>query len=203
MADGPKTRTIRRWREKRRLWQKSNWFFNANRQWLEKDGAFLCIELPGKLSAICTNYKLTDDEYKVLRQKQTEAWNTGKYNDKFMPKKGYYACKGCQNPLYSWSAKYKSGCGWPAFNKCFEGSIKTQIQKSIQVEILCAKCGCHLGHVFRKNHYEYDPGTTSLTSLKQLEYIALIAYRFQKATALCQFCEHKVYRWENTRKLTQ
>ena len=74
-----------------------------------------------------------------------------------MPKKGYYACRGCLNPLYSWSAKYKSGCGWPSFNKCFKGSIKTQIQHSIQVEIICAKCNGHLGHVFRKNHYEYDP----------------------------------------------
>ena len=58
--------------------------------------------------------KLTKDEYRVLVNKGTEWAGSGKYN-KFYPKKGYFVCKACNNPLYSFKAKFNSGCGWPAF----------------------------------------------------------------------------------------
>ena len=69
--------------------------------------------------------KLTKEEYHVLREKGTERPGTGEY-DKYFPKEGYFACRGCMNPLYSYEAKFNSGCGWPAFDKCFKGAIKTQ-----------------------------------------------------------------------------
>lgn len=62
--------------------------------------------------------KLTREEYHVLRQKGTERAGTGEY-DNFYPKsESFFACRGCGNPLYSAESKFKSGCGWPAFDKC-------------------------------------------------------------------------------------
>ena len=82
-------------------------------------------------------------------------------------------CRGCGNPLYSYKAKYESGCGWPSFNKCFTNSIKTKIQHTIQVEILCKKCNGHLGHVFRQKYYgdpEYKQQRHCVNSLS-IKYI--------------------------------
>ena len=59
---------------------------------------------------------LTEKEFKILRLKATEKHESGEYN-KHYPKSGYYACKGCNFPLYSFAAKFDSGCGWPAYNK--------------------------------------------------------------------------------------
>ena len=68
---------------------------------------------------------LTDAEFYVLREKGTEPAGSGAFN-KFYPQpgEGYFACAGCESPLYSVSAKFDSGCGWPAFDKSFEGSVK-------------------------------------------------------------------------------
>lgn len=59
---------------------------------------------------------LNEKEYKILRLGKTERVGSGDY-DKHYPRSGYYACKGCDFPLYSFAAKYDSGCGWPAYNK--------------------------------------------------------------------------------------
>eukprot|EP00891_Asterochloris_glomerata_P003933 jgi/Astpho2/3933/Aster-01113 len=93
--------------------------------------------------------KLTDAEYHVLRQKGTEPAGTGEY-DKFY-NDGTYVCRGCGNPLYSSEAKFKSGCGWPAFDDNFPGAVDRHEDNAYgmkRVEITCAKCGGHLGHVF-------------------------------------------------------
>ena len=97
--------------------------------------------------------KLTELEYAVLREKMTEPEYSGEYSN-FYPKasEGYFACKGCLNPLYSVEAKFNSGCGWPTFDKCYTGSVKTTIDRSHgmqRIEIICFACGCHLGHVFK------------------------------------------------------
>ncbi len=60
-------------------------------------------------------------------------------------------CRGCRAPLYSAEAKFKSGCGWPAFDKCFKGAVRTTLDESHgmrRIEITCAACDGHLGHVF-------------------------------------------------------
>ena len=64
-------------------------------------------------------------------------------------------CKACGNPLYSWEVKYKSGCGWPSFDKCFTNAIKTQPDDGA-IEIICERCNSHLGHVFQKHNYNQD-----------------------------------------------
>jgi len=95
---------------------------------------------------------LTDVEYHVLRKKGTEKGGTGALN-KFYPKpgEGHFACRGCSSPLYSVQAKFDSGCGWPAFDKCYANSVRTEVDDSLgvhRVEIVCNACDGHLGHVF-------------------------------------------------------
>eukprot|EP00755_Sulcionema_specki_P015048 Sspe_Gene.9509::Locus_3199_Transcript_1_7_Confidence_0.273_Length_572::g.9509::m.9509/K07305/msrB; peptide-methionine (R)-S-oxide reductase len=94
--------------------------------------------------------RLSAQEYHVLREKGTERPQSGEYND-FYPKSGYFACRGCGTPLYTAASKFKCGCGWPAFDKCFKGRVKTEIDTSAgmrRIEIMCQECGGHLGHVF-------------------------------------------------------
>jgi len=93
---------------------------------------------------------LTDFEFQVLRMKGTEPAGTGEY-DKFYPKDGYFACRACGAPLYSAASKFNSGCGWPAYDKCYRDSVAVEIDTSFgmkRIEILCNNCGGHLGHVF-------------------------------------------------------
>jgi len=96
--------------------------------------------------------KLTDPEKQVIWDKGTESRGTGEY-DKFYPKKGYFACKVCKSPLYSAAAKFNSGCGWPAFDKCYKEAVHTDRDDSfgiVRIEITCKTCTGHLGHVFEK-----------------------------------------------------
>lgn len=93
--------------------------------------------------------QLSEEQYRVLRQKGTEAPNRGKYNMHF--EKGEYFCAGCGEKLFDSEAKFDHGCGWPSFDKAIDGKIEYLKDKTfgmIRTEILCANCGGHLGHVF-------------------------------------------------------
>jgi len=91
----------------------------------------------------------------VLRKKGTEPPRSGEY-DKHYPKNGYYVCRGCKFPLYSFKAKFDSGCGWPAYNACYHSKewgchVSFEEDTSFgmtRTEILCKRCDGHLGHVF-------------------------------------------------------
>lgn len=93
---------------------------------------------------------LSEEEYQVLRQCGTEYAFTGKYYLHF--EDGVYKCKACNNPLFSSETKYKSGSGWPSFYKPIsDTAIIEKEDRSygmVRIEILCGKCGSHLGHVF-------------------------------------------------------
>lgn len=96
--------------------------------------------------------ELPPDIYRILRQKGTERAGTGEY-DKFYPSasEGHFACRGCGMPLYSAASKFDSGCGWPAFDKCYANSVKIEVDSSLgmrRIEIMCKGCDGHLGHVF-------------------------------------------------------
>ncbi|GFR51530.1 hypothetical protein Agub_g13947 [Astrephomene gubernaculifera] len=92
---------------------------------------------------------LSAEEFHILRQKGTERAGTGKYN-KFY-EDGVYKCAGCGTPLYKSETKFNSGCGWPAFYDEIPGAVERHVDESYgmrRVEITCANCGGHLGHVF-------------------------------------------------------
>ncbi len=92
---------------------------------------------------------LSPEEYKVLREKGTEAPFSGEYVHEKAD--GTYACKVCGNELFSSDAKFDSGTGWPSFDQALPGAIEQHADNTHgmrRVEITCARCGSHLGHVF-------------------------------------------------------
>lgn len=97
--------------------------------------------------------KLTPEQYHVLREKGTEMPGTGKYLHE--KRQGTYACVVCGNPLFPSDAKFDSSIsslnGWPSFDQALPGAVKFGHDASYgmeRTEVLCAKCGSHLGHLF-------------------------------------------------------
>lgn len=91
--------------------------------------------------------QLTDEEAYVMLQKGTEYPFTGEYTDCF--EDGIYCCKQCNTSLYRSSDKFHSSCGWPSFDDEIQGAIKRVLDADgRRIEIVCANCGGHLGHVF-------------------------------------------------------
>lgn len=92
--------------------------------------------------------QLNDFEKMVIEQKGTERAFSGQYyNHK---EDGTYHCRKCNAPLFPSSAKFDSGTGWPSFDDAYKGAIKEIPDRDgRRVEIVCATCGGHLGHVFR------------------------------------------------------
>lgn len=89
---------------------------------------------------------LTPDEEAVIVRKGTEKPFEGEYDDFFAD--GEYVCRRCENPLYSSEAKFKSGCGWPAFDENYPDAVRRIPESDGRTELVCAKCRGHLGHVF-------------------------------------------------------
>ncbi len=94
--------------------------------------------------------KLTEEEYKILREKATEPKFSGEYIDK--KDDGIYRCVGCNQKLFSSDQKFKSRTGWPSFwDVLDEANIKFRKDTShgmVRTEVVCSKCKGHLGHVF-------------------------------------------------------
>lgn len=102
---------------------------------------------------------LTPQQFHVLREKGTDAPFTGKLT--YNKEQGTYYCAACGNELFTSDMKFDSHCGWPSFDKEIAGGkIKTARDLShgmVRTEIMCAKCGSHLGHLF-----DDGPTTTGL-----------------------------------------
>lgn len=94
--------------------------------------------------------RLTPEQYRVLRLAGTEPPFTGEYVDDHGP--GLFRCAGCGAPLFDAGAKFESGSGWPSFTEPAEpGRVASRTDRThgmVRTEVLCARCGGHLGHVF-------------------------------------------------------
>lgn len=94
--------------------------------------------------------KLTPDEYHVLRQKGTERAFTGEYWN--CDDAGIYRCRACGEPLFESDKKFDAGCGWPSFDQPMEATAVEEARDTshgmIRTEVMCRRCGGHLGHVF-------------------------------------------------------
>lgn len=96
--------------------------------------------------------KLTPEEEAVIVHKGTEPPFTGEYDTNF--REGTYVCRRCNTPLYTSNSKFHSGCGWPSFDQEIPGRVKRKIDPDgIRIEISCAVCRAHLGHVFEGEGY--------------------------------------------------
>ena len=98
-----------------------------------------------------TNWKkkLTSEQYRVLREKETEIPFTGSLLHE--KRSGMFTCAACGNELFNSNAKFDSGTGWPSFYDAKKGAVKFHEDATLRIkriEVTCAKCGGHLGHVF-------------------------------------------------------
>ena len=101
--------------------------------------------------------ELSADEYSVLRRAGTERPFTGEYTD--TETEGVYACRACGVELFTSQTKFASHCGWPSFYSPLAGDSVEYIQDDSlpgrpRVEVRCASCGSHLGHVFEGEGYD-------------------------------------------------
>ena len=94
--------------------------------------------------------QLTPEEFYVLREKGTERAFTGEYWNVW--ENGTYLCRGCGEPLFQSDTKFDAGCGWPSFDRPATDGVVAEARDAshgmIRTEVLCQKCGGHLGHVF-------------------------------------------------------
>jgi peptide-methionine (R)-S-oxide reductase len=108
------------------------------------------VNTPLQLTDAEWKAKLTPEEYEVLRNKGTERPRTGVYDQHWDA--GTYVCKACNAELFKSDTKFDAGCGWPSFYKSID-KAKIIEKKDLsfgmeRIEVMCANCGGHLGHVF-------------------------------------------------------
>jgi peptide-methionine (R)-S-oxide reductase len=117
-------------------------------------------EPAGKVEKTDEEWKkiLTPDQYRILRKAGTEAPNGKVYKEFKQQGAGTYHCAGCGALLFSSKEKFDSGCGWPSFyDPAKADNVKTKLDTSLgraRVEVVCARCDGHLGHVFEGEGFD-------------------------------------------------
>ncbi len=114
--------------------------------------------------------ELTKEEKRVILNKGTERAFSGKYWDHH--EDGTYICRQCSAELFTSDAKFDSGTGWPSFDDAIEGAVKELPDADgRRVEIVCANCGGHLGHVFRGEGFT-NKSTRHCVNSISLDFVA-------------------------------
>jgi peptide methionine sulfoxide reductase msrA/msrB len=113
--------------------------------------------------------ELTFEEKSVIENKGTEVPFTGKYYAFW--EKGTYVCRRCRTPLYRSENKFEADCGWPSFDQEIPGAVKRLPDPDgKRVEIQCAHCGAHLGHVFTGEHFT-EKNTRHCVNSVSMEFV--------------------------------
>ncbi len=139
---------------------------------------------------------LTPEEKKIIEEKDTEVPFTGKYENFYG--KGIYICKRCGTPLYRSEDKFDAKCGWPSFDDEITGAVKKILDSDgIRTEIICARCGAHLGHVFSGERHTPKNIRHCVNSVS-LEFVAQNEIKNKKETAYfaggCFWCTEAVFK---------
>ena len=123
--------------------------------------------------------KLTKEESRVILQKGTESPFTGKFTSH--KAEGFYTCKQCDAKLYSSDSKFNSHCGWPSFDDELPGAVKRHPDADgRRVEIVCAKCGGHLGHVFHGEKMT-DKNTRHCVNSISMKFVSIDDVKVERA----------------------